>query len=94
MNAYKVETVLAEDGTVLLKDLPFQAGEAVEIIILGTENLPSDAQSPSVALLVDQSFSDLNLSSSLVFDGEYLKAVSETMTEWHSPEDEIAYADL
>ena len=94
MNAYKVETVLAEDGTVLLKDLPFHAGETVEIIVLGTENLPLEAQSPSVASLVDQSFSALNSSSLLVSDGEYLKAVSETMTEWYSPEDEIAYADL
>jgi hypothetical protein len=34
MNAYKIETVLTEDGTVLLKELPFQAGDAVEIIIL------------------------------------------------------------
>lgn len=34
MNAYKVETVLTEDGTLLLKELPFQAGDEVEIIIL------------------------------------------------------------
>ncbi|MCZ8065259.1 MAG: hypothetical protein ACK5QJ_01395 [Microcystis sp.] len=34
MNTYKIQTVLTEDGTVLLKELPFQAGDAVEIIIL------------------------------------------------------------
>ncbi len=34
MNAHKVETILAEDGTLILRDLPFHAGDAVEIIIL------------------------------------------------------------
>jgi hypothetical protein len=29
MNAYKVETVLTEDGTLLLKELPFHAGDAI-----------------------------------------------------------------
>ncbi len=30
MNAHRVETVVREDRTVVLEDLPFQAGEAVE----------------------------------------------------------------
>lgn len=34
MKAHRVETILSEDGTLILKGLPFQAGEAVEIIIL------------------------------------------------------------
>ena len=34
MNAYKVEAVLAEDGTLVLQGLPFQTGAAVEVIIL------------------------------------------------------------
>lgn len=34
MNAHKVETVLSEDGTLMLKGLPFYAGDAVEVIIL------------------------------------------------------------
>ncbi|MCY7277041.1 MAG: hypothetical protein LH702_25765 [Phormidesmis sp. CAN_BIN44] len=34
MNAHKVETVLSEDGTLMLKGLPFHAGDAVEVIIL------------------------------------------------------------
>jgi hypothetical protein len=34
MNAHKVETILAEDGTLILRDLPFHAGDTVEIIIL------------------------------------------------------------
>ncbi|MCA2658717.1 MAG: hypothetical protein IM496_09405 [Microcystis sp. M049S2] len=33
MNTYKIQTVLTEDGTVLLKELPFHAGDAVEVII-------------------------------------------------------------
>ena len=33
MNAHRVETVIRQDKTVLLEDLPFQAGESVEVII-------------------------------------------------------------
>ena len=32
--AHKVETVISENGTLVLEGLPFQAGEAVEVIIL------------------------------------------------------------
>jgi hypothetical protein len=34
MNAHKVETILPEDGTLMLQGLPFHAGDAVEVIIL------------------------------------------------------------
>lgn len=34
MKAYRRELVLTENGSLTLKDLPFQAGESVEIIIL------------------------------------------------------------
>ncbi len=34
MQAYRVETTLQQDGTLTLSDLPFHAGEAVEVIIL------------------------------------------------------------
>jgi hypothetical protein len=34
MQAYRVETTLKHDGTLTLRDLPFQAGEVVEVIIL------------------------------------------------------------
>jgi hypothetical protein len=36
MNAHKIEVVLTEDGTLTLHGLPFQAGDAVEVIILET----------------------------------------------------------
>jgi hypothetical protein len=39
MNAHKIETILSEDGTLMLKGLPFHAGDAVEVIIL--ERSPS-----------------------------------------------------
>lgn len=38
MNAHKVEVVLSEDGTLMLKGLPFSAGDAVEVIILERGN--------------------------------------------------------
>ena len=34
MQAHRVEAVLAEDGTLTLSGLPFQAGAVVEVIIL------------------------------------------------------------
>jgi hypothetical protein len=34
MQAYRTETTISRDGTLTLENLPFQAGEAVEVIIL------------------------------------------------------------
>ena len=34
MQAYRVETTVQQDGTLTLDNLPLQAGEAVEVIIL------------------------------------------------------------
>ena len=34
MQAYRVETTVAQDGTLTLSNLPLRAGEAVEVIIL------------------------------------------------------------
>lgn len=34
MNTYKIEIKLTEDGTLTLKDLPFKAGDEIEIVIL------------------------------------------------------------
>ena len=49
MNAHHIETILTENGTLTLRDLPFQAGDAVEVIILERHKLqPSEAPtSPS-----------------------------------------------
>jgi hypothetical protein len=50
MNAYKVEMILSEDGALMLKDLPFHVGDAVEVIILerspsvSAEKLPSPVE--------------------------------------------------
>ena len=33
MNAHRVETVVGQDRTVVIEDLPFQVGEAVVVII-------------------------------------------------------------
>ena len=34
MRAHKTETTVQSDGSILIKDLPFQAGEKIEVIIL------------------------------------------------------------
>ncbi|MBE9105963.1 hypothetical protein IQ229_13760 [Nostoc cf. edaphicum LEGE 07299] len=43
MKAHRIETKLTKNGTLILEDLPFQAGEAVEIIILETQTRPQEA---------------------------------------------------
>jgi hypothetical protein len=48
MNAYKIETVLSEDGALVLKDLPFHTGDAVEVIILERSRCVSESESRNV----------------------------------------------
>ncbi|MEH2235856.1 hypothetical protein [Nostoc sp.] len=43
MKAHRIETKLTKNGTLILENLPFQAGEAVEIIILETQTRPQEA---------------------------------------------------
>ena len=40
MDAYRVETVLKQDGTLQLSGLPWQAGAPVEVIVLGQSSAP------------------------------------------------------
>jgi hypothetical protein len=47
MNVYKVEMILSEDGALMLKDLPFHIGDAVEVIILERSPSVSAEESPS-----------------------------------------------
>ncbi len=44
MEAYRVETIVQTDGTLTVRDLPLQAGEAVEVIIL-VSHLVAERQS-------------------------------------------------
>ncbi len=34
MNVLRIETTISQDGTLTITDLPFQAGDAVEVIVL------------------------------------------------------------
>lgn len=47
MNAHKIEAVLAEDGTLILRGLPFHAGDAVEVIILEAKTPQQTVISPT-----------------------------------------------
>jgi hypothetical protein len=47
MNAHKIETVLSEDGSLMLRGLPFHMGDAVEVIILERSRSVSEGESPS-----------------------------------------------
>ena len=47
MQAYKTETTLAEDGTLVLNGLPFRAGDRIEVIVLGASpRSPDQARYP------------------------------------------------
>ena len=38
MNVHRVEAVVGSDKTLTLKDLPFNEGEEIEVIVLGRKN--------------------------------------------------------
>lgn len=40
MNAHRIETVVEANGTIVLKELPFREGEAVEVIVLERKSKP------------------------------------------------------
>ena len=44
MSTYRVDTTLTEDGKITLDDLPFQAGDAVEIIIVPRSSQPTEKE--------------------------------------------------
>jgi hypothetical protein len=44
MQAYRQETIIQHDGTLTLRDLPLQAGEKVEVIIIVVQSRPARAQ--------------------------------------------------
>lgn len=79
MNAYKFEAVVAENGTVTLRGLPFQAGDTVEVIVLEQRSGSQQALSDYDPIAADQ---------------DYLRGVEAQMSEWVSAEDEAAYHDL
>ncbi|NOZ30113.1 MAG: hypothetical protein GXP39_18945 [Chloroflexi bacterium] len=44
MEAYRIETVVAQDGTLIIRGLPFRAGEEVEVIILSRFRKPKEKE--------------------------------------------------
>ncbi|MGW8257399.1 MAG: hypothetical protein ACWGMZ_07945 [Thermoguttaceae bacterium] len=45
MQSYRVETTISEQGTLLIKNVPFSAGEHVEVIVREMEGIaPGSAQ--------------------------------------------------
>ncbi len=54
MEAYKIETTVAEDGSLSLKDLPFRAGAGVEVILLERDtHRPEVEQTPLWGTVVE-----------------------------------------
>lgn len=48
MHAYRVETTIQQDGSLVVRDLPLRAGEEVEVIILVRPPLKSTHHSISI----------------------------------------------
>jgi hypothetical protein len=46
MQAHRIETVIQQDGTLFIQDIPFHAGETVEIIILPVTKPQSENRFP------------------------------------------------
>ena len=45
MSTYRVDATLTENGKITLDDLPFRAGDSVEIIIVTRSGQPTEKQS-------------------------------------------------
>jgi hypothetical protein len=46
MSAHHIEITLAQDGKLTLDELPFHAGDTVEVIILGRQTKPNGREYP------------------------------------------------
>ncbi len=54
IQAHRIETTLTEDGTLTLDHLPFQAGEAVEVIVLNTpKTFPAQSRSALYGTVIE-----------------------------------------
>ena len=42
MQTFRLDTRLTQDGTLILSDLPFQAGDSVEVIIVPRTSAPAE----------------------------------------------------
>jgi hypothetical protein len=94
MNAYKLAATLTEDGKLMLPNLPFQAGDSIEVILLvqpkpnkTAKRTRSDFPLAGTVLRYDAPFVT-------AVDGDYLGSVSTSMTESNSEADEAAYGNL
>lgn len=46
MQAYRIETVVEKDGSLVLRDVPIQAGEQVEVIVLVRDHFRGSEKYP------------------------------------------------
>ncbi len=45
MDTHRIEATLEQDGTLVMKDLPFQAGDSVEVLVVARQEPPSEGRS-------------------------------------------------
>ena len=78
MQAYRVETTVSQDGVLTLENLPFHAGETIEVIILAQPTATRPSSIPLEARGIDEAqAADLRARLSTFAD------------EWESPEMDI-----
>ena len=46
MQAHRIEIVVQQDGKLVIEDIPFNAGESVEVIILSTNKTSTENRYP------------------------------------------------
>lgn len=46
MQAYRIETVVEKDGSLILREIPVRAGEQVEVIVLVRDHLSGNGKYP------------------------------------------------
>ncbi len=59
MQAHKTEAVVAEDGSVTLRDVPFEKGESLEVLLLQKPEKRGDAPNKQEATAKKGSAADL-----------------------------------
>ncbi|MEO0539984.1 MAG: hypothetical protein AAFZ80_03855 [Cyanobacteria bacterium P01_A01_bin.105] len=91
MNAYKVAATLTENGTLVLKGLPFHSGDTVEIIILeqATVEVPVTGDL-TTATEIDAAFAEM--ATDTEYQAESLQIAQEfAVSQWEAlPVDEAS----
>ncbi|URR36254.1 hypothetical protein NBE99_03730 [Thermosynechococcus sp. HN-54] len=94
MHAHKLTATLIEDGTLVLKGLPFHTGDTVEVIILEQPKENPLTRPEQVSPPPQGTVLRYNEPLETAAGNDYLDAVAATLIEWNSEADDLAYSHL